>query len=296
MLKHTAVFAVAAILGLGVLGLGAPDKPASLTGSWQVDTRHSDAKLITDATTDYGKTKINVTLGFARLYGTVKIDDSDPKESSVEFRFYPAMSMAPSIDENGKFLKQWLQNPANQTLVCFHSKRVVWTSDGRLQATGELAVTRVDRNVEMTPNEAYAGPVYGPPVIHRVSREATFVFDLRDLHGNGQKEGDIQASSSTKMAREEFPQLVKSVVSTYWPPLVQDENCQVPDANEAYSGAQCTGTYLSTGGLPAEPHAASGEDVGTQQNFNALVGEHLSILLHMHLSPRGHGEQAATGN
>ena len=296
MLKHTAVFAVASILGLAVLGLGAPDRPASLTRSWQVDTRHSDAKLITDATTDYGKTKINVALGFARIYGTVKIDDADPAKSSVEFRFYPAMSMAPSIDEDGKSLKQWLQNPANQTLVCFHSKRVVRTADGRLQATGELAVTRVDRNVEATPSEAYAGPVYGPPVIHRVSREETFVFDLRGSNGNGQEEGGIQASGSMKMAREDFPQLVKTIVSTYWPPLVQDENCQLPDANEAYSGSRCTGTYLATAGLPAEPHAAGGEDVGVQQNFNALVGEHLSILLHMSLSPRASGEQAAAGN
>jgi polyisoprenoid-binding protein YceI len=293
MLKHTAVLVVAVILGLGGMGLGATDKPASLTGSWQVDTRHSDAKLITDATTDYGNTKINVTLGFARLDGTVKIDEADPAKSSVEFRFYPATSMAPSTDEGGKFLKKWLQNPANQTLVRFHSKRVVRTPDGRLQATGELAVTWVDRNVEATPSEAYAGPVYGPPIIHSVSREETVVLDLQDSKGNAQKEGSIQALGSTKMTREDFPQLVKTVVSTYWPPMVQDEDCQVPDVNEAYSGSRCTGTYLATAGLPAEPHATSGEDVGAQQNFNALVGEHLSILLHMHLSPRASGEQAA---
>jgi len=293
MLKYTAVFAVGVILALGVLGLSAPTKSDSVAGSWQADTRHSDAKLITDATTDYGKTKINVTLGFARLYGAVKIDDADPAKSSVEFRFYPAMSMAPSIDEDGKFLRQWLQDPANQTLVCFHSKRVVRTPDGRLQATGELDVTRVDRNVEATPSEAYAGPVYGPPMIHRVSRKETFVFDLRDSNGNGQKDGGIQASGSRKMAREDFPQLVKTVVNTYWPPLVQDENCQVPDANEAYSGSQCTGTYMATTGLPAEPHAASGEGVGVQQNFNALVGKHLTILVHMRLTPKGSGEQAS---
>ena len=296
MLKNMAVFAVVVILGLVVLGLGVPDKPASLTGSWRVDNHHSDAKLITDATTDYGKTKIDVTLGFARLNGTVSIDDADPAKSSVEFRFYPAMSMEPSIDESGKFLKQWLQNPANQTLVCFHSKRVVRTPDGRLQATGELAVTRVDRNVEATPSEGYAGPVYGPPMIHRVSREETFVFDLRDLNGNGQKEGGIQASGSTKMAREDFPQLVKTVLSTYWPPLVQEENCQVPDVSEAYSGARCTGTYLATAGLPPEPHAAGGEDVGTQQGFNAIVGNHLTILVNLHLMAKGSAEQAAAGN
>src|ERR1700731_4779617 len=248
MFKHVAVFGIAAILALGVLGLGFSTPPASMARSWQVDARHSDANLITDATTDYGKTKINVTLGYARLIGKVKVDDNDPTKSSVDLRIYPATSMAPSIDEDGKFLSHWLENLSNHTLVCFHSKKVLPMPDGRLQATGELAVTRVDRNVEMTPNEAYAGPVYGPPVIPRVSRETTFVFDFPAADGNTQKESSIKASGSTGLFREDFPQLVRTVVSTYWPPVVQDENCQVPDANEAYSGSQCTGTYLATPG------------------------------------------------
>ena len=296
MLKQTSVFAVAVILALGALGLAVPDKPTSLAGSWQVDTRHSDAKLIADATTDYGKTKMNITLGFARVNGRVKIDDLDPTKSSVDLSIYPATSMSPSIDEDGKFLSLWLENVSNHTLVCFHSKKVVRTPDGRLQTTGELAVTRVDRNVEMTPNESYAGPVYGPPVIHRVSREATFVFDFPAAAGNTQKESSIKASGSTGLFREDFPQLVRTVVSTYWPPVVQDENCQVPDANEAYSGSQCTGTYLSTAGLPEEPHAVGGEDVGVPMNFNAIVGNHLTILIHLRLTAKPSGERAAAGN
>src|SRR5207245_7330578 len=141
---------------------------------------------------------------------------SDPSKSRVDFRIYPATSMSPVIGEDGKFLSHWLENLSNHTLVCFHSKKVVRTPDGRLQATGELAVTRVDRNVEMIPNEAYAGPVYGPPMIHRVSREATFVFDFPAGDGKEQKESSIEASGSTSMFREDFPQLVKTVVSTYW--------------------------------------------------------------------------------
>jgi polyisoprenoid-binding protein YceI len=267
LLKHMAVFAVAAILALRVLGLDVPDKPTSMVRSWQVDTRHSDAKLIADATTDYGKTKLNVALGFARVKGRVKIDDLDPTKSSVDLRICPAASMSPSIDEDGKFLSHWLENVSNHTLVCFHSKKVVRTPDGRLQTTGELAVTRVDRNVEMTPNEACAGPVYGPPVIHRVSREATFVFDFPGAAGNTQKECSIKASGSTGLFREDFPQLVRTVVSTYWPPVVQDENCQVPDANEAYSGSQCRGTYLATPGLPEAPHATNSEDLPGPPSF-----------------------------
>jgi len=280
MLKYTAVFAGAVILGLAVLGLDAPNKSASMAGSWQVDSRHSDAKLTTDATTDYGKTKLNVTLGFARVNGTVKIDDSDATKSSVEFRIYPATSMTPVIAEDGKFLSHWLENMSNHTLVCFHSKKVERTPDGRLRATGELAVTRVDRNVESAPGEAYAGPVYGAPMIHRVSHEATFIFDL------GQKDGGTQASGSTRVFREDFPQLVKTVVNTYWPILVQDENCQTPAVNEAYSGTHCTGTFMETAGLPDAPHAANAEDLPGAPNFNAIVGEDLTILVQMHLTPK----------
>jgi polyisoprenoid-binding protein YceI len=295
MFKHTAVFAVAVILALAVLGFDASNKPASTSGSWQVDARHSDAKLTTDATTDYGKTKLKVTLGFARVNGRVKIDD-DPTKSTVDFRIYPATSMAPSIAEDGKFMSRWLENMSNHTLVCFHSKRVVRTADGRLQATGELAVTRVDRNVEATPSEAYAGPVYGPPMIHRVSREGTFVFDFPAANGNGQKDGSIQASGSTRVFREDFPQLVRTVVNTYWPVLVQEEDCQTPAASEAYSGTHCTGTFMQTGGLPEAPHAANAEDLPGPPNFNAIVGEDLTILVHMHLTPKASGEHAAGGS
>ncbi|HWY56293.1 MAG TPA: YceI family protein [Terriglobales bacterium] len=293
MFKRAAVFAVAVILGLGILGLDTPSKPPFTAGSWQVDTRHSDAKLTTDATTDFGKTKMNVTLGFARVTGRVTLDDGDPTKSSIEFRIYPATSMAPSIAEDGKFMSHWLENMSNHTLVCFHSKRVVRTPDGRLQATGELAVTRVDRNVDATPSEAYAGPVYGPPMVHRVAREATFVFDLPGA--NGQSNNGLQASGSTRVFREDFPQLVRAVVNTYWPPVVQDENCQTAAVSEAYRGTQCTGTLLEAPGLPEAPHAANAEDLPGPPNFNAVVGEDLSILVHMRLTPKPSGGSAAGG-
>jgi polyisoprenoid-binding protein YceI len=296
MLKQTAVFAGAMILALGVLGLDVPDKSAPSSGAWLVDARHSDARIVTNATTDYGKTKIDVTLGFARVSGAMKLDDGDPSKSKVDFEIYPATSMSPIIDEDGKFVTHWLENMSNHTLVCFHSKKVVRTPDGRLQATGELAVTRVDRNVEMTPSEAYAGPVYGPPMVHRVSREATFIFDMPPSNGAKQQEGSIRAAASTSMFREDFPQLVSAVMNTYWPPLVQDENCQQPPASEAYSGSQCTGTYLSAPGLPEAPHAANAEDIGTRQGFNSLVGNHLTLLVHLRLAPQASGTQSAALN
>jgi polyisoprenoid-binding protein YceI len=296
MIKHTVIVAAVLVLALGVLGLGHPNKPASIAGSWQVDTRHSDAKLITDATTDYGKTKLNVALGYARLEGVARFDDADVTRSKVDLHIYPATSMSPSIGEDGKFLTRWLENLSNHTLLCFHSKEVHRLPDGRLQATGDLIVVRVDRNVDATPSEAYSGPVYGPPVLHRVSREATFTFDPPTDGESAQKDGGIQLSGSTKVIREDFPQLVKTVVNTYWPLVVQDKNCQTADASEAYSGSRCTGTFLETQGMPVEPHAANGEDVGTSQNFNEVVGERLTINVNMRLRPNAAGEHAMGGN
>ena len=62
--------------------------------------------------------------------------------------------MMPPIDEDGKVKKSWLVNMANHTLVSFHSKSVTTDADGNIKAVGSLTVTRVDRNVELTPNES----------------------------------------------------------------------------------------------------------------------------------------------
>jgi len=130
---------------------------------------------------------------------------------------------------------------------------------GRLQATGELAVTRVDRNVDATPSEAYAGAVYSPPMVHRVSRGGHFRFRRPGRCWERAERSSMWASGSTGVVRVDFPQLIKTVVNTYWPTVVQDENCQHPDANEASSGAQCTGTYLSAAGLPEAPYEGGGK-------------------------------------
>jgi polyisoprenoid-binding protein YceI len=294
MLKKIAVLAAAVILALAVLGLGFSPKPASMAGSWQVDSRHSAAQLITDGTTDYGKTKEDFTLGFGRVNGHMKIDDADPSKSNIVFAFYPSTAMSPIIAEDGKFLTEWLSNQANHTLVCFHSKTVRRTPDGKLEATGELAVTRVDRNVDATPSEAYSGPVYGPPMIHRVAREATFVFDLPAGEG---KDGGILASTSYTLSRENFPQLVKAVVASYWPPVVEDEKCEAPTGvSEDYRGFRCTGMFMEASGLPPAPGVAGEDYSGTPANFNAVVGNHLNIMLHMRLMARASGEAAAGGN
>jgi len=291
MLKYTAVIAVAGVLALGIFTLGIAGKATSTSGSWQVDSQHSDAQLITDATTNWGQTRVNFTLGYARVSGGLKLDDTDPANSKLDFLMYPARSKSSPIGEDGKIKAKWLANVANDTLVCFHSKKVVRTPDGKLQVTGDLTLTRVDRDLQYNPGEDYRGPVYGPPMVHRVSREATFVFDLTPAGGNEQKAAAITASGSTAIAREGFPQLVRAVVSTHWPPLVVDENCQNPaGGTEDYRGFRCTGTFMEASGLPPAP---IGPDFLDTSDFNSVVGNQLNILVHLRLTPTVSGASAA---
>lgn len=292
MKKHTLAIAIAAVIALVIVTTGVSSPPTSVTGTYRVDSRHSDAQIITDGTTDYGNKKVDITLGFGRINGELKLDDNDPTQSRFDFRFYPATSISPPIAEDGDFKARWLMNLANHTLVCFHSKKVVRTPEGRLQATGELVLTRVDRNIVNSPGEDYAGPIYGPPMIHRVTHEATFVFDFP---ASAQKDGGIRASGSTKVFKEDFPQLVKAVVMTYWPPVVQDESCQAATPSESYSGPKCTGTFLETPGLPT-PDTRPGEDYPGPSNYSAVVGERLNVVLHMRLTPKTAGEPSAGGN
>lgn len=295
MIKYAALLSGFAL----ILSLAIPGKPVAPAGPWQVDNRHSDAQLVTDATTNYGKTKINFTIGISRITGKVKFDNDDPSKSSFDITMYPANSMTPPIGEDGKIRSQWIANLANHTLICFHSKGVVRSADGRLRTTGTLVLTRVDRNVELDPSEAYAGPVYGPPMVHRVTREATFVFDPPAAgQKNDPKAGELLTSGSTNVINEDFPQLLKAVLGTYWPPVVQDEDCQVPgNVGEDFSGPHCTGTFLDTPGLPQEPRTASvGEDYPAPSNFSAIVGNHLTISVHLRLKPAASETRADAGN
>jgi polyisoprenoid-binding protein YceI len=255
------------------------------SGSWEVDNGHSDARLSVDGTTNFGKTPTTFTIGFTRAIGTVRLDKDDPTKSVIDFKLYPAGSMRPVIDEDGKVKRSWLISMANHTLICFNSQSVTAVGDDKLKATGILTLTRVDHNVELTPNEAYSGPVYGPPIIHRISREATFLFRIP---ATGAGKGEVSFSGSAGVNREDFPQLVSSVLSTYWPPVVQDKKCEMPSGtgDEGYDGAKCTGTLIGEGSsVPEAPSGVNGrEDYPGPSNFNSVVGQHLDLQVHLRLT------------
>lgn len=287
MLK-TATFLASLGLLLGIFAFPGKSRPAAVvpSGAFRVDAQHSDAQMITDGTTNWGKNKITFTAGIARVSGKVSLDTDNPDKSSFDITMYPAASMEPPMNEEGRVKTEWLANFAYHTLVCFHSKGAYLTPDGKLKTTGYLAVTRVDRSViDVSPTEAYAGPVYGPPAIHRVTHPASFVFDIPVAAGNSASSA-LAASGSTNVVREDFPQLVRSVLNTYWPPVVQDEHCTQPSfVGEDYSGPKCTGTFLHAPGLPEESRTVGEDYPALPSNFSSVVGEHLTIAVHLQLQP-----------
>ncbi len=288
---------LAAVGAVVVLALAVPGKPVAPSGNWKVDTRHSDVQFTTDGTTDFGKSKTNFTVGFARVVGIVNLNGADATKSEVHIDFYPSTAMEPTLDHDGNVNREWFADRANNTMICFHSESTELTSEGRLRATGKLGLIRVDRNVEVTASEAYAGPVYGPPIVNHVIRTATFVFDV-PAAATGEKPGPVHMRGATSLAKEDFPQLFRAVLSTSWPAVVQDSNCRASgtgDASEAYGGTLCTGSFLLPS-FPTGPRAFAGEDYPGPQNFNSIVGQHLSIAAHLRLKPAGAGAKAASGN
>jgi len=105
-------------------------------------------------------------------------------------------------------------------------------------------------------------------------------------------------TGTTQMTREMFPQLAKAAVNTYWPPLVQDANCQ-PAANpggEDYRGGMCNGKVLQPPPLPQGPYSGAREDYPGPGDYNAVSGNDLNVALHIHLLPAGPAAGIATGN
>jgi hypothetical protein len=121
-------------------------------------------------------------------------------------------------------------------------------------------------------------------MIHRVSRVAAFSFDFPA--GTGQKQGSIKVSGSTSMYREDFPQLVKTVIATYWPPVVQNENCQVPDPERSLQrlpGALAHSCQLL--GFPKFLMRLMAKTLVPNRISIPMVGNHLNIIVHLHLIP-----------
>jgi polyisoprenoid-binding protein YceI len=224
---------------------------ALASDAWILDSSRSNARLLEGSRTS----PESVNTSVARVTGKVKLDTSDLDASVFDLSFDPAdEDWGHALSPEGTLPTGYVPDAPDRTLLTFKSTHILRTGNGQLEVIGNLTLTGVERTVIATQTEAYAGPVSGDPVIHNETREIMFLFPSASAaHVSGpltpamlQKGGVLEIVGSTRVDREEFPELLNAIKETNWPPVVRNKDCHMPSTvGEDYRGAQCTGTLIA---------------------------------------------------
>jgi len=291
--KHGAMTLVSAALLVTSLALA--------SDTWTLDTSRSNAVLFQGSKASPN----SMSSGVARVTGKVKLDLSDLDNSVFDLSIYPVgEKWGHALSPQGALQSGYVSDATDKNLLTFKSTRILRTGNGRLEVVGDLTLTRVERAVTVTPNEAYAGPVYGDPVIHSETREITFRFPNLSAArlsgpltpGTSQKNRAPGIVGSAQVAREEFPELVSALEEANWPPVVQNKDCHMPSgAGEDYSGAVCTETLIAaTSDGNCHMPASVGEDYSSPL-CTPPAGDQTKIVLDLKLLSTGSEPSVANG-
>jgi len=244
-----------AISSVVMLGVVSPLAIAE-SNTWSLDSTTSSARFFQGSRADPD----SVNTGVALVTGRAKLDENDISNSTFDLSIYPADERwGHALRADGTLPPNYVPDATDHTLMTFHSKRVRKMADGKLEVTGKLTVTRVERSITMTPNDAYAGPVYGDPVLYTETREVRFLFPGLSTHPSSaslssvaldrvalNQKVSLGLTGRAGVGHEDFPELLNAIQDTNWPSVVQNEQCQMPSTiGDDYSGATCTGTIIA---------------------------------------------------
>lgn len=235
------IFVIAGIALLGALPLFAQQD------NWKINSEHSTAWIYLGSNSDLQN------VGIARVGGDAEFNSAEPAKSA--------------LDISAKL-------PEGQG-VTFKSKRIDLRSDGKLQITGEMTLTRTEREAVYNLGEDYYGPLYGKAAVRTVTREVAFI--LPPMNNPGQ---EMEITAEATLGVENFPELLAAVRHAGWQPVVQDRACDIPQGGEDYRGANCTGTLIA----PAYQVAAinPGEDYRGDES-SAPSGNVMKLVLRLEL-------------
>jgi len=219
-------------------------------GTWSLDSASSSARLYQGSAANPD----SASTGVGRVTGDVRVDTNDLSNSVFDLSIYPADEQwGHALSPEGTLPAGYVPDPTDHTLLTFHSKRILRMRDGKLQVIGDLTLTRVERSMILM--KAYAGPVYGDPVIHTETREVSFLFpDLSAVvssdplrPSNLQEKSELDVSGSAYIGYDDFPALRSAIQATNWPVVVRNKQCEMPSmVGEDYHGPTCTGTLIAT--------------------------------------------------
>lgn len=237
-------------------------------------------------------------MGIARVTGNAILDAKNPQNSSFNFTVFPSAGGSTPVNADGTWAKGQFPNVAAYTILTFKSKRAQLIEGGRLQLTGDLTVTHLERPITLTYSEDYDGPKYGTPGVRSTTREATFVFDLSDPAS-----ADAQASKATVVTAtpilggEDFPGLLNAVLNTNWPVAVANENSEsVATVGEDYSGASVSGNYVAKQTRPSGSQSTIGEDYPGPDLFIGPAPNQVIIQARLVLNTGPFGQSIVAGN
>jgi hypothetical protein len=209
-------------------------------------------------------------VGVAQVNGKIHLVASDPAASLADFTVASA--------DTGTI----------QAKIAFKSKRTAVQND-EVNVIGDLTLTLLERDANYSPGEDYAGPVYGERVERHVTRQVVFVIPMEDFAKPNAKTG---ISATALIGRESFAALLPAIYAVNWPPVVEDEHCQLPaSAGEDYAGPHCTGTVVETHNAASVP-ANVGEDYRGSESA-VPAGDQVKIVLNLHFAGKGSGATAS---
>jgi len=221
---------------------------ALASDGWTLDTDTSYVRLFQGSRANLAP----VNTGVARVTGRVELDANDPDHSILDLSIYPADDdWQRALSPESTLLTGYVPDATDQTLLTFKSKHIRRTETDQLEVIGDLTLFRVERTVTAIPSEAYAGQVYGDPVIHTDIREVVFLFPTVraasvPLTPAALQNRMLEIVGSARIGREDFPGLSAVIKDTNWPPVVRNKVCFFPSTiGEDYSGALCTGTVIA---------------------------------------------------
>ncbi len=192
----------------------------------------------------------------ARVAGTFTLDPRLANHGALELAIFPAGNGLSPVGADGRMSSGEYPNSANYAELNFKSSRIEARHDGRWEVSGKLTLIRIERPETADPSEAYAGPVYGKPIVSTESRDATFLFS-KSPSGADQI---IKLTGIAQFSERDFPQIRSAVLDANWPTVVQNRTCEPsPTVGEDYAGQLCTGTSVAVASLPAE-YTSVGED------------------------------------
>ena len=196
-------------------------------------------------------------VGVSSIRGEARLDEEQPQASAFDF------SMV-----------------SQDTTLTFKSKHASLVRDNLWQVTGDLTIARVERSIEANPGEDYAGPMYGEPVTHSVTREATFVLAVLD---DPAIDEHAQILGSSAIGRESFPELLAGITEDGWSKLAGNYDCRMPaSAGEDYSGGLCEGQLIEAK-ASGEGERRIGEDFSGAESATPRVNQ-LRIVLRISLA------------